>query len=167
MKWTTRSQIVGHKLYKLTDCVLLERAFQIVCPPIPTPPPPPPSFIPHPPPPISCQLSLEIFRQLSLLRTALFFIYYLLLFFFYNSKNSGQLISCRPKAQTFIYILIQSLYQWPSQLSQSTGSQGQERGLKRKRQLDKHYNMTPASAEAEAALIFPASFYTILGTRRE
>jgi hypothetical protein len=39
--------------------------------------------------------------------------------------------------------------------------------VKSKGQLDNNYNMTPVSAEAVVALIFPARFYTILGTSRE
>ena len=43
----------------------------------------------------------------------------------------------------------------PSQRSQSTGSSGQERGLKRKKIIRQHCSMTPASSEAEVGLFFP------------
>ena len=43
---------------------------------------------------------------------------------------------------------------WSSQLSQATGSRGEEGGVKKKKEtITQHCNITPARAEAEAGLI--------------
>jgi hypothetical protein len=49
---------------------------------------------------------------------------------------------------------------WPSQVSQSTGFQEREWGLKKK--IRQHHNMTPASAEAEVSLFVYLFIYLFI-----
>lgn len=48
--------------------------------------------------------------------------------------------------------------------AQSSGSPGQERGLKRKKTIRQDCSLTLASSETEAGLYFSVCFYTTLGT---
>jgi hypothetical protein len=72
-------------------------------------------------------------------------------------------------ADVFIWWVFCSLFSTVAKPAQSTGSQGRDWGLKRKRQLDNIITLTPDSSEAETGLFiyFSVCFYIILGTYKE
>ena len=71
--------------------------------------------------------------------------------------NQDKLQTSQSRALAAIaWILPVFVDSWPSQLSRSTWSRGREWGLNKEKTIRQHYNMTPASAEAEVGLFFPS-----------
>jgi hypothetical protein len=68
-------------------------------------------------------------------------------------------------AVTFLTLPISAA--WPSQLSQSIGSHGRDRGLKRKRQLDSIITSVQPVLRLKPVYFFPVCFYIILSTFKE
>jgi hypothetical protein len=60
-----------------------------------------------------------------------------------------------PISQPQVNVVLMRAADQATSVSQQ-GLKGRSKDWKQKRQLDKRYNMTPASTEAEAALIFPS-----------